>query len=420
MSSESKMVFKGFDYQNCDDFAAYLHKMSASGWHFKEWGAGLVFEKGECRDIVYAVEVFMDGTEYDTRPEPHTREFAEYCEAAGWKLLDAKRKFCIFQKIDPHAVPILTPEERLHNTTKALRGKIWSNVCLGACFTFMQWTRYLGSQFPHQIFDNSTLMITLVWTVLFLSALLRCIQFYWWWYQLRKQIDRGESIYLGKDKGIRVFTGGWYGAITSVLMGLWMISFVFIGQYEMLAWFVSILLLFLIMGFGISKLRPDPVTNQLIQLAFSIVIILGGIVFAVWSVFSRTEADLPNDVPLYYEDIGLTAGVLEDSRFEQKHSIFGSWIYCTLDYAEEYVYYNIYRSEYEWVLDRIWEDAASARYNQVGTDCTALWEAQEAYLNGRGEYMVRYEDMILTFSGDEDMELTSQQIDTIRRILTER
>ena len=118
MGKNKKTVLKSFDYLHCDDFASYLEEMARTGWHFREWKAGLVFERGEPKESTYAVEVFIDGSEFDTRPEVHTQEFAEYCEVAGWKLIDAKRKFCIFKKIRDDAVDILTDQERLCNIAK--------------------------------------------------------------------------------------------------------------------------------------------------------------------------------------------------------------------------------------------------------------------------------------------------------------
>lgn len=96
-----KRVMSTFRYRDCDAFAEYLHQQSLQGWHFKEWRFGLVFEKGEPADIYYIVEIFPNGTEMDTRPEEEAQEYAQYCEAAGWKLLDSNRKFCIFRRENP-------------------------------------------------------------------------------------------------------------------------------------------------------------------------------------------------------------------------------------------------------------------------------------------------------------------------------
>ena len=39
----------------------------------------MVFEKEEPQNLEYAVEVFPEGNENDTKPEPETEEFAVYC-----------------------------------------------------------------------------------------------------------------------------------------------------------------------------------------------------------------------------------------------------------------------------------------------------------------------------------------------------
>ena len=60
MSAARKTVLRTFGYMRCDDFASYLSAMAAKGWHFKEWGVGLTFEKGEPEQAVYAVDCTTD------------------------------------------------------------------------------------------------------------------------------------------------------------------------------------------------------------------------------------------------------------------------------------------------------------------------------------------------------------------------
>ena len=68
MKKNTKRVFRDFRYLECSVFADYLHEMSLEGWHFTSWKFGLIFEKGEPEDIVYAVEVFPKGRENDSQP----------------------------------------------------------------------------------------------------------------------------------------------------------------------------------------------------------------------------------------------------------------------------------------------------------------------------------------------------------------
>ena len=156
MSSNKKTVLKGFDYMHCDDFAKYLEDMAAKGWHFEEWGAGLKFEQGEPEQATYAVEVFTKASENDMRPEPQTEEFAEYCEVAGWKLVDAKQKFCIFKKVREDAVALFTPKERVENAFKgAVSGTAVMLLVLYGVNALLQWINII-SFFEDYIFASSS------------------------------------------------------------------------------------------------------------------------------------------------------------------------------------------------------------------------------------------------------------------------
>ena len=120
----TRRVFRYFRYTECDAFGQYLHEMSLDGWHFQKWQMGLVFEKGEPADITYCVEVFPKGSEMDLKPEEQAEEYADYCSVAGWELIDGQRKFCIFRRRDPDAMPIVTEEERFENVRKAERREL--------------------------------------------------------------------------------------------------------------------------------------------------------------------------------------------------------------------------------------------------------------------------------------------------------
>ncbi len=175
MRAKIKTVLKGFDYMHCDDFAKYLSDMAAKGWHFKEWGAGLKFGKCEPEEVVYAVEVFTKASDNDMRPEPHTQEFAEYCEAVGWKFIDAKQKFCVFKKIDACATELFTQEERINN---ALKGT-WTGSAIPllvlSSFNAVLRCGNLYSIFESNIFSATFFFIFFAWTLMFFYQLLTLI-----------------------------------------------------------------------------------------------------------------------------------------------------------------------------------------------------------------------------------------------------
>lgn len=421
MKPKRKTVLKGFDYLRCDDFARYLEEMSAKGWHFKEWGAGLVFEQGQPRRDTYAVEVFSEASEFDTRPEPQTEEFAEYCEAAGWELVDSKRKFCIFRKVRPDAVEILTQEERLQNIAKEERREIWQHLGLTAMLSasrLLQYTSY--TSFVNIIFSNDALLADAMWFVLFFAAVARCIHFYLWKHRTGRRIAQGERVYWGRSKNVFSFLGGWYGWIAGSFVAAFLVILLLRGEYFTLFAMGATIGSLVLMAYLIAKFRPDAVTNQIIQTVFPLLIFLLVMVVALGTMFADEEEPVNvEDIPLLYADIGGEAGALEDVTLDGSSSVFGSAMRCWLYYEDDHIYYQVYKTEHRWILDKMWNEEMKRKYNQNGTDCTDLWEAEAAFRTLPGYYRVRYPDAILYLNLPEDVELTKFQADIIRATLYE-
>lgn len=420
MGKNKKTVLKSFDYLHCDDFAAYLEEMAGKGWHFKEWGAGLVFEMGVPEKACYAVEVFMDGTEYDTRPEVHTQEFAEYCEAAGWVLVDAKRKFCIFKKVREDAVEILTDEERLSNIAKEEQRGILRELGTAMMWCILQTLQFSGSGFVNRIFSNPMLLIMLLWYAMAFAAVGRGLHFLVWKRNAAKYIADGKRIWFGKKEKQFSFLSGWYTRASTAMLVLYIIGLVLLGDFHTLFMIVIIMIPILLMCYLIAKFRPDALTNQIVQTIIPCIVLILVLVVSLGIMFSDDgeTADVA-DVPLLYEEIGEQAGELEEITLDGSTSIFGSGLRCWLYYEEEHVYYQVYKSDYPWVLDTIWNREMERKYNQLGTDVNALWNAKSAIRNVPGSYLVRYNDTILILNFAEDTILSREQAEIIRKALVE-
>lgn len=67
--------FVYYNYFESDVFASYLHEMSLQGYHFKGFGFGLKFEKGEPKDITYDAYVFNEQQEEDQGLNPNSEDF---------------------------------------------------------------------------------------------------------------------------------------------------------------------------------------------------------------------------------------------------------------------------------------------------------------------------------------------------------
>lgn len=408
MARNRKTVRKGFEYRSCDDFAAYLNHMARQGWHFKEWRAGLVFARGEPEDSVYAVEVFSGAEEYDTRPEPKTREFAEYCEAAGWQFIDAMRKFCVFKRIRPDAAPIMTDAERMDAIARATQRDIWHPVIFSGLYSALRIMNFSVS-LQRNLFSNIDLMFTAFFFLMLAASLLRCCQFYLWKFRCEKRLAEGKRLFFGK--GRQTFSQGWYIWVDIALLLAMLLVTAQNGQAALALIPVIPVGIALLLGLMTAKKRPDAVTNQIQGVISGALVALLTICLGFFLVSKEVDEEKPLlQPPLTYEDMGVILKLEEVRSIRQDQSIFGTWHYANLDYGDDYLFYDIYTTKYHWVLDKVWDEETDGKANETREDCTDLWGAVEAFRNGAGDYLVRYEDAIWVISPSLEEPLTSEQI----------
>lgn len=419
MKRNTKTVFKNFDYLHTDDFAAYLTAMSRKGWHFRQWGVGLSFERGESADITYAVEIFTDASEYDTRPEINTEEFAEYCAAAGWKLLDAKRKFCIFQKVREDADEIMTDAERLENVGKEERKILLRQLALALWLCVQQNWIFLGNSFVNHIFSNDSLFALLLMDTLAIGMVARVTTFLVWKKKQYSRIAQGKRVSFGKAGGGAALFFDAYSWAPVMITGCYIVFCASTGRYGQLLLAAMILIPLMLMVYLIARFRPDAVTNQIIQTIVPILVFVVVMAVMIGVVLVENEQTVTTaDVPLLYEDIGGEAGKLEDITLDGSASIFGSGLRCYLYYEDESIYYQVYQSDYPWILDKICYNEKKT-YRQNSTDVTDIWNAEFAVRYENGQYLIRYPEVVLLINIAKNTVFSREQVAIIRSALLE-
>lgn len=424
---EKKRVFKHYPYRECDAFAEYLQAQAQQGWHFREWKMGLVFENGIPAAVHYEVEVFPDGTEMDTKPEPETEEYAEYCEAAGWKLIDSKRKFCIFRRERPDALPIVTPEERFENIKRAeLRS--WFHSELGVVIlAALNWFQFLELNFRQWIFNDMMLFVLFAVTFAALKSILNLIAIFVWAGKVKRQLSDGAIPVYG-SRGKRYFAWRWYWAV------------IYCIAVCVLAWYKgfgnSILLLpvfaggLLLLSIMIEIFRPARADNWLIQLAGESGLLIFFIIVMLAVMFSGDSGERQNaalqEFPLVQTDYRDMEGKVEFTDAGELNGLLGTERYYRIEYTlgdaagednqddnTDYLSYDIYNTEYPWILNKLWkEEVKNLSDSKINPDD---WNAVSAYHIGDGYYRILYEDTLLIFSAD--LELDRAQIQIVREKL---
>ncbi|MCI6465236.1 MAG: DUF2812 domain-containing protein [Faecalicatena sp.] len=424
-----KRILKQFHYWECDTFAEYLHNMSARGWHFKGWKLGLIFEKGEPEDIEYAVEVFPKGSEMDTRPEPEAQEYAEYCGAAGWKLVDGRRKFCVFRKERRDAVPIVTPEERLYNIKRAGRVQwFWEFAGIGFV-TGMIWFQFLTLNFERWIFFDLMLLLLVGSLLGCLEKLTEGIAMLITAHYKRKELLEGRiPFYGGKGQVIIRYLKNYMWVVEigaySLIAGTYLLIAGMRGSAYLLLVPVSAGLVMLLFMAVLEIWRPSRANNWAVQMlaALGITIVLIPVIIVVVMTSGGEKPVLSKaDIPLTQADYKEVSGQIVHTDEGHLEGILGSMRYFQVEYGEsadskeeeentDTLWYYVFQTEHPWILNKVWQRYEKNAYQP--RNCTAKWEAVSAFEGGMagGLYTVRFQDKLLYMYSDESLDVEQIQI----------
>lgn len=450
--SRFRRVFRYYRYIEADAFAQYLHEMSLKGWHLKEWKLWLEFEKGESRDIEYAVEVFLKGSEMDVKPGADVEEYAEYCRAAGWEFVDSRRRFCIFRKIAEDAIPIVTEEERFKNIRKAEWKRCLMSVLTGVFILGMSAVQLSGVDAVLILFSNMLLLPGLTLAVLFACEILQCIVLAVWCIKAGKKVRAGEHPSYGKSREKYV----WYAMAAIILIELTVVwGKAGGGGSAVTLWiFLGITAAVLL---GIGFYRPARRENWALQLAagvgIGVIWVIGmGIIF-IQGIGQETglvkvETDgkiiLPDEekLPLVLTDYTQTEEAVTLAHYSELSSVFGTMMSGAVEYGDpsseedsgdgtdadqgwQRLAYTVYRTDVPWILDLVWkEELESGDPEGYGwiteTDADSgydRWHAEKVMRRDWEENMVyvRYEDAVLTLYATEPPR--GEQIDIVREKL---
>ena len=430
-----KRIFKYYRYIESDAFAQYLHEMSLKGWHFKEWKFWLEFEKGESQDIEYAVEVFPKGSEMDVKPGMDAEEYAEYCRAAGWELVDGRRRFCIFRKISEITLPIVTEEERFSNICRAeWRWCLLSLLTTGVVYGTSA-VRFTGSAFVIMLFSNAILFTLLTLALLPVYEVLQCIGMAVWQVKAWRKIRRGQRPVYGKRREMYVL----YAIMILMLARL---TFVWgsegtAGSAVVLWIWIGIIMAVLA---GLWFYRPSRRENWVLQLVAGLgigIILFGGLSASLTGGSMDREEMLSaaQKLPLVLTDYRRTDEEITFSYYEERSSILGTMLSGTIEYGyppeegggafeeQERLSYTVYRTDIPWLLDQVWQEEIKAgnleEYDWVVEAGKGYekWGAEEVL---RREWednslYVRYEDAVLNLYTTKLPK--GEQIDIVREKL---
>ena len=403
MAKNTKTVRKRFDYRQCDDFAAYLNHMARQGWHFKEFRSKLVFEKGQPENSVYAVEIFTDGSEHDMQPSYKAFNFAEYCEAAGWKLIDQRVKWCVLKRMREDAVPIFTDEERFENV---------KSVTYGDQRVLSPWTIHLGLLYiflalvdPSSIlFEPHSQFLLFYWVTMAISNLLTAKEHRRWCKDCEARIEEGKPLYFRKNNSSAPLL--WFLPLVLLIVYYLSLHIADAKSYWIITGIFAVLLILLTYLPKQRRMNTETIrVNTTVTVAVTVIYLLSLFSVFVYGEMKKTRPEAPVSISVFFPSQDQT-----DLSTYQQTTPFGTLRSWRQAIRDDWVIYKVYESQYEWALDMVWKQ--ELKENSDREHCADEWDALDAFFTSEGHYVARYEGRILILQSVPEL-LNQDQIDTI-------
>ena len=95
-------------YENLDDTKKYLEDMAKEGWMLEQISGTTKFYFRRCEPVEtrFAVEIFVNGSMFDTHVIESNMEYIEYCSKAGWEFVCSTANIDVFRTDDEDAPEI--------------------------------------------------------------------------------------------------------------------------------------------------------------------------------------------------------------------------------------------------------------------------------------------------------------------------
>lgn len=417
ISKNMLVEFLFFREHECKAVEEYLEEKALEGWMLSDIRCGLfIFKKSPPAKCKFAVDNFTDNIKTGSK-----REYIEYCEAGGWTFSGLNfGKYLVFYTKDESITPIHTDEEMI---IKGVRKLILINILF-----YIFWATFLvyiglfqkSYVFFTEISDNNTLsamMSLLLIVFIYISCTIRDGM---WYFKSKKALKLGEDINYISCKSFKI-----HNAYVKVYLSvgiLIILSLIGDETNNMACIPISILTflltIFIIKFINITLSKYKKVSKILGTIIFVFGLFLSVNVFVTVKDMVNYEGDPNHPVIMSindFENIKIKNTNLYYARSESFLASNYKYYYDKFnnveyydylsDHSKEYFDYEICKSKYEWVLDKIFNSYLKLyKYHDYVEVKDKDWGAIKVYKDNKSKdgYILRYKDRVICVSGSID------------------
>lgn len=178
-----KVTFFIYSPYECTAVEEYLEMMAEKGWLLESiYEYFFKFKRIEPKKLKYSVEASRRLSIYDEEDTEKSREYREYCIAAGWNYVCQENKLLIFYTEDENKViPIETDdEEKFKNIFNASIPRILMKISILILFAMQLYFEFIGNRIKYAIAFNSSLFVGILYLIFIAILLTEIMSFFIW------------------------------------------------------------------------------------------------------------------------------------------------------------------------------------------------------------------------------------------------
>ncbi|UPA29092.1 DUF2812 domain-containing protein [Terrisporobacter glycolicus] len=414
-----------FKEHECKAIEEYLEEKALEGWMLSHKSCGLfIFKKSPPAKYKFAVDDFADNIKIGSE-----REYIEYCDAGGWTYLcSSYGRYHVFYTKDENTTPIHTDEEM---TIKKVRKSILINM-LFYIFWATIWIYISLFQksyvFFTEISDNSNLFAMMVILLAVLFLIFQTIRDGIWYFKSKKALKLGEDINYISCKSFKIQNA--YAKVCISMVILIILSLIGDEINNVAYIYISIvtflLIIFIIKFINITLSKYKKVSKILGTIIFVVGVFLSANIFITGKNMVSYVGD-PNKPVIMsindFENIKIKNTNLYYARSESFLASNYKYFYDKFNNVEFYDYnsepskeyfdYEICKSKYEWVLDKVFNSYLKLyKYQDFVEVKDKDWGAIKVYKDNKSKdgYILRFKDRVICVSGSIDFTKENKKI----------
>jgi uncharacterized membrane protein (DUF485 family) len=359
----TKITFFNFAPYECGAAEEYLEVMAEKGWRLQSIkGTFLKFKRIEPKKLKYTVDILNKVFHYDPNDSDITLEYREYCEAAGWNYVCAKRKIQIFYTEEVNnTVSIQTDEEeKFKSVFKASLSYIVEAMIFILLLAYNLKLMLFSWDTEFTLATNTGLVSILASVFIILINVTEIISFLFWVIRAKVQLKRNGKMPYNSSKQLKI--NNLFKSIYTIVLSGTILRYFIIDEHASIEANIALLVIF-VLPIVVAVYAERYLNKKIDSKDKRISVIFSGTFLTIYFTFvllgciafkSTVEPGLvewaTEKATLTLEDFGVKAKLVTTPLISFDKNFVAERLNYINSLESNNLAYTVFQSKYPWII----------------------------------------------------------------------